>query len=137
VSLLSTVTNQGLVRFMVVAGPLTAPMLIRFLRRLIRSTNRKVFLILDNLNVHKAAMVRAWVAAHADQVAVFYLPAYAPELNPDEYLNGDLTLGVAAKLPARTKPELAKAARSHLRMLQRRPARVRRFFHQPRIKYAA
>ena len=137
VSFLSTITNQGLVRFMALEGQLSAPMLIRFLRRLIRSTDQKVFLILDNLNVHKAAKVRAWVAAHADQLAVFYLPAYAPELNPDEYLNGDLKLGVAAKIPARTKPELAKAARSHLRMLQRRPARVRRFFHHPRIKYAA
>ena len=59
VRVLSTVTNQGLVRFMVLEGPLTAPMLIRFLGRLIRSTNHTVFLILDNLNVHKAATVRA------------------------------------------------------------------------------
>jgi transposase len=137
VSFLSTVTNQGLVRFMVLEGPLSAQILIRFLRRLIRSTDHKVFLILDNLNVHRAAKVRAWVAAHAHEIAVFYLPAYAPELNPDEYLNGDLKLGVAAKVPTRTKPALAKAGRSHLRMLQRRPARVRRFFHHPRIKYAA
>jgi transposase len=137
VSFLSTVTNQGLVRFMVLEGPLSAPTLIRFMRRLIRSTARKVFLILDNLNVHKAAQVRGWVAAHADGIAVFYLPPYAPELNPDEYLNGDLKLGVAAKVPARTKPELTKAARSHLRMLQHRPHRVRRFFEHARIKYAA
>ena len=137
VSFLSTVTNQGLVRFMVLDGPLSAPMLIAFLRRPIHSTDHKVFLILDNLNVHKAAKVRAWVTAHAREIAVFYLPAYAPELNPDEYLNGDLKLGVAAKVPARTTPDLAKAARSHLRMLQRRPARVRRFFHHPRIRYAA
>jgi transposase len=137
VSFLSSVTNQGLVRFMVLEGPLSAAMLIVFLRRLIRSTDHTVFLILDNLNVHKAAKVRAWIAAHAHEIAVFYLPAYAPELNPDEYLNGDLKLGVATKVPARTKPDLAKAARSHLRMLQHRPARVRRFFHHPRISYAA
>ena len=136
VSVLSTVTNRGLVRFMVLDGPLSAPMRIEFLRRLIRSTDHKVFVILDNLNVRKAANVRAWVTAHAHQIAVFYLPAYAPELNPDEYLNGDLKLGVATKVPARTKPDLAKAARSHLRMLQRRPARVRNFFHHPRIRYA-
>ncbi len=79
----------------------------------------------------------AWVAAHADDIAVFYLPPYAPELNPDEYLNGDLKLAVAARVPARTKPELTKAARSHLRTLQRRPSRVRCFFHHPRISYAA
>ena len=137
VSVLSTVTNQGKVRFMVLEGPLTAPMLIRFLRRLIRDTKRRVFVILDNLKVHKAARVRAWVMAHRDAIALFYLPPYAPELNPDEYLNGDLKLGVAKRVPARTKPEWSKAARSHLRMLQCRPARVRRFFEHPRISYAA
>jgi len=137
VSFLSTVTNQGKVRFMVLEGPLSAQILIRFLRRLIRDTNRRVFVILDNLNVHKAAKVRAWVEAHCDAIELFYLPPYAPELNPDEYLNGDLKLGVAKRAPARTKPELFKVARSHLRMLQRRPARVRRFFEHPRVSYAA
>lgn len=137
VSFLSTVTNQGTVRFMGLRGPLSAPLLIQFLRRLTRDTDRKVFLILDNLKVHKAAKVRAWVAAHRDQIELFYLPPYAPELNPDEYLNGDLKLGVAARAPARTKPELTHAARSHLRMLQRCPERVRRFFEHPRVTYAA
>lgn len=137
VSFLSTITNQGKVRFMVLPGPLSAPLLMGFMRRLIRDTGRKVFLILDNLTVHKAAKVGAWVHAHRDEIAIFYLPPYAPELNPDEYLNGDLKLGVAARAPARTKPELTRAARSHLRTLQRRPARVRRFFEHPRVTYAA
>jgi transposase len=137
VAFLSTITNQGKVRFMVLPGPLSAPLLIRFLRQLLRDTNRKVFLILDNLNVHKAAKVRAWVRAHRDALAVYYLPPYAPELNPDEYLNNDLKLGVAARAPARAKPELAKAARSHLLTLQHRPDRVRRFFEHPRVTYAA
>jgi transposase len=137
VSFLSTVTNQGKVRFMVLEGPLSAQILIRFLRRLIRDTNRRVFVILDNLNVHKAATVRAWVEAHCDAIELFYVPPYAPELNPDEYLNGDLKLGVANRAPARTKPELSTVARSHFRMFQRRPARVRRFFEHPRVSYAA
>ena len=104
VSFLSTITKQGKVRFMVLTGPLSAPMLICFLRRLIRDAERQVFLILDDLNVHKTAKVRAWVRAHRDEIELFYLPPYAPELNPDEYLNGDLKLGVAARVPARTKP---------------------------------
>lgn len=137
VSFLSTVTNRGKVRFMVLAGPLSAGLLIRFFRRLLRETSGKIFVILDNLNVPKAAKVRAWVHTQRQRLAVFYLPPYAPELNPDEYLNGDLKLGVAAKAPARTKPALLTAARSHLRMLQHRPQRVRRFFEHPRIKYAA
>ena len=137
VSFLSTITNQGKVRFMGLHGPLSAAILIRFLRQLLRDSTRKVFLILDNLNVHKAAKVRTWVHEHRDELAVFYLPPYAPELNPDEYLNGDLKLGVAARVPARTKPALTHAARSHLRTLQRRPERARRFFEHPRVTYAA
>lgn len=137
VSFLSAITNRGKVRFMVLKGPLSATTFIGFMRRLIRDSARKVFLIVDNLNVHKAAKVRLWVQAHRSEIEIFYLPPYAPELNPDEYLNGDLKLGVAAQTPARTKPELTKAAKSHLRTLQRRPHRARRFFQHPRVSYAA
>ena len=49
-----------------------------------------MFLIVDNLRVHRANRVREWVAENADKIELFYLPPYAPELNPDEYLNRDL-----------------------------------------------
>ena len=57
---------------------------------------RKVFLILDRLQVHRAATVREWLAG-ARQIEVFYLPAYSPELNPDEGVNGDLKQAVTRK----------------------------------------
>lgn len=137
VSFLSSVTNAGTLRFMVLKKAIDAPTLIRFLRGLIRDAKRKVFLILDNLNVHKSKKVRAWVADHVDDIAIFYLPAYAPDLNPDEYLNGDLKLSVAKRAPARHRDELLRTASSHLRSLQRCPDRVKRFFHHPRVQYAA
>jgi transposase len=43
-----------------------------------------VFLILDNLPAHHAPPVRAWLDAHHDEIEVFYLPSYSPELNSDE-----------------------------------------------------
>ncbi|AOE86167.1 transposase [Pseudomonas sp. TCU-HL1] len=45
---------------------------------------RKVFLILDNLRVHHSRKVSAWVAERKAHIELFFLPAYAPELNPDE-----------------------------------------------------
>jgi hypothetical protein len=47
--------------------------------------------------------VRAWPARHSDQTGVFYLLSYAPKLNPDEYLNGDLKAGfiVACRIGSR------------------------------------
>src|SRR3546814_17095753 len=89
--MISTVTNRGKLRFMLYRETLTAPVLIRFLSRLIRDAQgRKVFLILDNLRVHHSKKVSAWVGDRKEQIELFFLPAYAPELNTDEYLNCDL-----------------------------------------------
>jgi transposase len=103
VSRISTLTNQGKVRFMLYRQALNAQRLLRFLTRLTRDAGRKVFLILDNLKVHHATKVRDWLAAHRETIEVFYLPSYSPELNPDEYLNGDLKAGVHTGIPPRSE----------------------------------
>jgi len=78
------VTNQGKVRFMIYAGGITPQRLILFMRRLTKDARRKVFLILDNLNVHKSRLVKDWLVANAKRIEVFYLPPYSPDLNPIE-----------------------------------------------------
>ena len=60
---------------MVLKKAIDAPTLMRFFTRLCRDAGKQVFVILDNLNVHKARDVRDWVAAHADAIALFYLPS--------------------------------------------------------------
>ncbi|EAR23254.1 Transposase and inactivated derivatives [Nitrococcus mobilis Nb-231] len=77
----------------------TIEVLIRFLRRLIEETGAKVFLIVDNLRMHHAHKVREWVASHCDRIELFYLSAYSPELNPNEYLDDDRMDGVG-RIPA-------------------------------------
>ena len=95
VNLISTVTNQGKVRFMVYRDTMTAQTLIRFMRRLIKDVGRKVFLIVETFSVHHSKLVTEWLEAHRKKIEVFYLPSYSPELNPDEDLNGDLNGGGA------------------------------------------
>jgi transposase len=68
---------------------------------------------------------------------VFYLPSYSPELNSDECLNIDLKSRVARLAPVRSKPQLKKSAISHLRKLHRSPQRVRRYFKDEPVRYAA
>ena len=121
INLISTVTNQGKVRFMVYRETMKAKTLIRFMRRLIKDVERKVFVIFDNLRVHHSKLVHEWLEEHREQIEVFYLPSYSPELNPDEYLNCDLKVGVHSGVPATSKSELARKAIGHLRMLQKRP----------------
>lgn len=137
INLISAVTNQGKVRFRFFDGTMNADLLIDFMKRLIKDAQRKVFLILDNLRVHHARKVKAWLAEHEEEIEVFYLPAYSPELNPDEYLNCDLKAGVHSGQPARNKKELKSKAMSHLRKLQKLPGRVAKYFEAEFIRYAA
>ncbi|MDP1679608.1 MAG: IS630 family transposase, partial [Candidatus Nitrotoga sp.] len=62
---------------------------------------------------------------------------YSPELNPDEMLNADLKQAVTTKAPAQTKGQLLKATTSHMRKLQKSPARVKSYFEHAPVKYAA
>src|SRR5919112_7757 len=96
-SMISSLTNQGKLRFMIYEGALKAPIFLNFLQRLVREAARKLFVIVDNLPVHRAHRVTAWVQNHADQIELFYLPSYAPEHNPDEFLNNDLKQAMARR----------------------------------------
>jgi len=137
IGLISAVTNKGELRWMILDGALKAPVLIRFLERLVREAERKVFLILDNLPVHRSRAVRDWLAEREPQIELFYLPAYSPDLNPDEGLHADLKQAVTGKPPARSRPELKRYVINHMRRLSRLPDRVRSFFHRPTARYAA
>lgn len=137
VNLISTVTNQGKVRFMVYKDRMNSDTLIKFLSRLIKDSRRKIYLILDNLRVHHSYAVKDWLKEHEDEIEIYYLPSYSPELNPDEYLNCDLKAGVHSKAPARTRDQLKDSAISHLRTLQKLPKRILKYFKHPKIAYAA
>ena len=137
INMISSITNQGKVRFMLYRETMTSPVLIRFLSRLIKDVDRKVFLILDNLRVHHSKVVRKWLSEHQDQIEVFYLPPYTPEHNPDEYLNGNLKQRIRSGLPARNSDDLAKKTRSFMKTLQRRPDHVKGYFKHPLVRYAA
>ena len=137
ISMLSAINNEGKVRFMLYKDTMTSERLILFMTRLIKDAKRKVYLILDNLRVHHSKKVMQWLENHADEIAVFYLPSYSPELNPDEYLNNNLKQRVHSGIPARTEKELRKKTRSFMRMLVKRPHHVKKYFEHKKVAYAA
>lgn len=136
ISMISAITNEGKVRFMVYREAMTQGKLITFMGRLIRDAGRKVYLILDNLKSHHGKKMAEWVEKHKDEIAVFYLPSYSPELNPDEYLNGDLKSRVHSGTYAGTESDLKHKTQSFMRMLVKRPHRVRSYFRHPMVAYA-
>ena len=116
---------------------MNAKMFMKFIKQLIKDAERKIFLVLDNLRVHHARVVKEWLQAYTEEIELFFLPAYSPELNPDEYLNCDLKTGVHSRSPARDTEGLKKKVRAHMTKLQKSPARVNKYFKHPKIAYAA
>lgn len=137
VSMISSVTNQGKVRWMIIDGAFNSDRFIEFLESLIKDAKRKVHLILDNLGVHHCKPVKAWAKEHEEEMSFHFLPSYSPELNPDEKLNADLKYAIGSTKCARTPEKLKTKAESHMSMLDNTPQRVMSYFKAEDTRYAA
>ncbi|UUM12061.1 IS630 family transposase [Clostridiaceae bacterium HFYG-1003] len=80
INMLSAISNRGKLRFVLYKDNMNADKLIDFMRRLVHDSKKKVFLVLDNLRVHHAKKVMVWVEKHKEEIELFYLPPYAPEI---------------------------------------------------------
>jgi transposase len=137
INMVSSITNEGALRFMTYPGAMTGERFVVFLSRLLRSTTGKIFLIVDRLKVHQSGVVTEWVAAHADRLEVFELPRRAPERNPDEYLNNDVKRAVTEGGLPDSKPALRERLQHVMRKLAHLPKHVVGYFLHPCVLYAA
>lgn len=136
-NMMSTITNQGKLAFMVFTNAFTAMVMIEFLSRLIRQSKKPVFLIVDGHPVHRSKKVTAWLAKHSDRIKMFRLPAYSPELNPDELLNQDTKSNALGRRRPASQAEMIDDVRGYLRSTQKQPDIVRGFFREEHTAYAA
>jgi len=137
INMISAISNQGQARFMFYKESMNADTLIEFMGRLTKDSSKKVYLVLDNLKVHHGKLVQAWLDKHKDAIEVFYLPSYSPELNPDEYLNGDLKRHVHTGMPPRNEKALEDKAREYMMKIQRKLEHIKSFFKVKHAAYAA
>jgi transposase len=137
VNQITAISNEGTVRFMTYKGSLNAAVFLVFLKKLVEGSRRKILLIADRLQAHKTPEVTAWVEAHQDRIEVFYLPTYAPELNPVEYLNNDMKGAVnKAGLPE-CRGTLYTRIVAFMDNLASVPKHVISYFLHPWVQYAA
>jgi transposase len=108
-NMISAITNQGALSFMVFQENFTVAVFLRFLRRLIRRNERRVYLIVDGHPVHRAKLVQAWVEKHSDRIRMVRLCGYSPELNPDEMLNQDVKSNAFGRARPANRPESCSA----------------------------
>jgi transposase len=137
VNMISAITNEGKLRFMLYSGKMNSAVFILFLTRLLAGATRKVILIVDQLQVHDSAAVQAWLRGKEDRLEIVALPRYAPERNPDEYLNNDVKGNLNTDGPAATQDELKGKVRRFLQRVAKLPEHVKAYFEHPKVAYAA
>jgi len=137
-NVISVISNRGQLYFMVFTGRANAVLFVGFLRRLLRQLKgRKLFLIVDGHPSHRAKLVKAFLAQNSERIALYYLPPYSPELNPDEMLNQDVKSNALGRRRPRTQQELVADTRSYLHRRQRQPHVVTNYFNEDSVRYAA
>ena len=135
-NMISSITNLGKLSFMVFHENFTEEIFLKFLKRLVRQCDRKVFLIVDNHRSHKSKKVNDWLRSNLEHIRVYYLPSYCPELNPDEFLNQDVKSHLG-KQRLQTKSQMVKTLNSHLKMRQKQPHVIQNFVKGCHPRYAA
>jgi transposase len=113
---------------------MSADLFVAMLQLIMRGRRRPLFLILDR-PAHKAKVVQDYVKGTCGKLKLFFLPCYAPELNPDELVWSHIKRTGTAKRPLTAKELLQDRIETDLFKIQKSPALVRSFFRAPDVAY--
>lgn len=135
-SMISAISARGEMAFQMLEGRFNAERFIAFLAAVIDGLKQKVFLIVDNLRVHRATLVTQWLAGKDDRIELVFLPPYSPQANPNEYLNRDFKSALRLGPVSHTTQELIAKAQAFMQRLTTTPAHVMAYFRHPAARCA-
>jgi transposase len=125
----SAISPAGRMVFRIEKGKVTSKTFIDFLRQIIKNHKwRKIIVVVDNSPTHTSKAVRDFIEHNKNKIAVYYLPTYSPDLNPDEDVWKYLKNVKLKSHQARNKEEFTPLVRSKMRSIQRKPNLIKSFF---------
>ena len=128
INAISAVNAKGAFWYQVYSGMLTAVMFVVLLKDLLRGRRNPVMLVLDGLPVHKAKLVAKYVQSTQGRLELHFLPPYAPDLNPDEFVWSHLKQNGTSKKPLRKNEALRQRVENDLLSIKQKSGLVRSFF---------
>ena len=134
-NLLSSVSWNGEMKFSVRDRTINSTIFIEFLEQLIAGRERPTIVIMDQASYHKSQQTKKYIRANRDRLKVFFLPVYAPSLNPDEQVWNDVKTNRIGKQPIKDKQDLKRRIYSALYSLQRTVGRIDSFFRLKDTRY--
>ena len=130
VQMISAIGLNGSMQFMVHEGSGTAEVFLRFLQQLMLQAQQPIILVVDGHSIHKAKLVKEYVASTQGKLELVYLPPYSPQLNPDEQVWKNVKAEVAKK-PSGNKFDFRLVVEKALLRLQAMTHVVASFFRHP------
>ena len=135
VSAISAVNALGEFWFEIYSERLNGAKFVELLKHFMRGRKYPVFLVLDGHPAHIAKVVAQYVQSLKGRLELHFLPGYAPELNPDEFVWNHLKRQGVSKKPLRKDESLRERVQADLAEVKSRPALVRSFFRAPSVAY--
>lgn len=136
INIVSAITWDGRLVFQTYNGSFDGARFIGFLGAMVAWAKcRPLTIVLDGLRVHFAKEVRAAVEANGWKVRMVQLPAYAPDLNPDEHVWSYLKGYRMRRNPMEPDERIEDVVRAEMADIALHPELVRSFFQHPAVHY--
>ena len=136
-NMISSISNKGHLRFMIIDGKFNGEVFMRFLKQMIKYSKQKIYFITDGHSAHKTKKLNEWLAENKKRIEVFFLPTYSPELNPQEYLNQDVKANVIGKKRPINKEQMKSNVMDFMQKRKKDKKQVQKYFHGKYVRYAA
>ena len=116
--------------FRLYPGAIRQAEVIDFLKALVRRIDQPLLIVWDQLPAHRSRLAREFIELSEEHIVTEYLPPYAPELNPVEYIWACWKQHELPNVCPKDCGELSRCARRTLRRMQRKPRLVTAFWKQ-------
>ena len=136
INAISAVNAKGAFWYKVYGGTLTAALFLVMLQDLMQGRKKPLLLVVDGLPAHRAKVVARYVQSTKGRLELHFLPPYAPDLNPDEFVWSHLKQNGTSKKPLHKNEALRTRIETDLAEIKEDRGLVRSFFMAPSVSYA-
>jgi transposase len=135
INAISAVNESGAFWFNVYSGKMNKELFIDQLKLLIKGRRRPLYLVVDSHPAHRAKQVTEFIQEQKGRLEMYFLPGYAPEINPDEYVWNYLKSEGPSKRPMKIGESLMERVTNILQYMKEMPDLIRNLFKAPELDY--
>jgi transposase len=132
---ISAVSPLGAFWYKVFTGRLNGTLFLKFLKAFLKNRRRPIFLVLDRHPAHRAKLIANFIQQLGGRLELHFLPGYAPDLNPDEFVWNHMRHKGTAKRPLLRNESLRTRLEEDLSSIKRDRRLLRSFFNAPSVAY--